>query len=112
MQMIMTKFLPWTDTKGMRVRATYTDTDRRESVTVSWSDELEPDANHDAAMRALCAKHDVEFQKGLDGREHASERFKADGWANAEYMRGCNGRDGYAYVRILKANRIAGKVSA
>ena len=111
MQMIMTKFLSWTDTKGQRVRATCTDTDRRESVTVSWDDELEPDANHDAAMRALCAKHDVEFQKWLDGREHASERYKADGWANAEYMRGCNGRDGYAYVRILKANLIAGKVS-
>ena len=111
MQMIMTKWIGPTDAHWQRVRATYTDTDRRESVTVSWDDELAPDANHDAAMRALCAKHDVEFQKEIDGCEHASERYKADGWANAEYMRGCNGRDGYAYVRILRANRIAGKVA-
>ncbi len=113
MQMIMTKYVPWTDTKPSRIRATYTDTDQRESVTVSadGADDETSDGAHDRAMRALCAKHDKAFAKWCK-EQYGDEAIAADGWANAEYMRGCNGRDGYAYVRILEANRIAGKVTA
>ena len=52
MQAIVTKYLGATDFHGSRVKATC----HAGSITVSWDDALDVDANHDAAARMLADK--------------------------------------------------------
>lgn len=60
MQAIITKYVPPTNHKPGRVKATC----ERGSLTVSWDHGLEIGDNHRAACDALCAKFDMEdFQK-------------------------------------------------
>ena len=49
---IITKFIPATNTKGARIKAT----GWRGSVTVPYSHEISPVANYRAAAEALCNK--------------------------------------------------------
>ena len=52
MQAIMTKYLPATNFKGSRVKATAS----AGSVTLHWDDALNHDANHTAAAMELAKK--------------------------------------------------------
>lgn len=54
MQSITTKYLPATDTKGSRIKATASGGGG--SVTVGYRDELNTDQNHVEAAKALCSK--------------------------------------------------------
>jgi hypothetical protein len=52
MQTIKTNFLPITNTKGARVKATA----EAGSITIDWDDSLLPEENHSEAAIALCHK--------------------------------------------------------
>lgn len=51
-QAITTKYLPATNVKGSRIKASC----QRSSVTLSWDDSLNIDGNHAAAAQALADK--------------------------------------------------------
>lgn len=72
MQAITTKYLPWTDTKPSRIKATAAS---GISVTITLHGDIEGDA-HDEAVRRLVAKL---------------------GWGPATYVRGAS-KDGFVYV--------------
>lgn len=79
MQAIITKYIPPTNTRGSRIKATC----ERGSLTVTWDDELDPSENHRAVCDALCAKFDAEdaAKYGIDPArsEHTWSRPKASG---------------------------------
>lgn len=114
MQVIFTKYQGPTNYRGSRVKAWVPDEspEHRESVTLSWDDALNTDENHNAALRALCAKHDKAFAEWLDAqpwRKDAGPRCFQDGWSNADFVRGATD-SGYAYVRLLSWNVVKGGI--
>lgn len=82
MKAISTKYHGPTNTRGSRISASDSDHNR---ITVSFNSELDTDANHDAAAKALCVKM---------------------GWTNHPLMRGCVSSDGYVYVFDAHSNRV------
>ena len=54
MKAIITKYLPATDTKGSRIKAS---AEGVKSVVISWNYVLGIEANHAAAARGLCEKY-------------------------------------------------------
>lgn len=53
MQSITTKYIPATNFRGSRVKAT---TASGQSIILSWADNLDTEENHDRAAIALCRK--------------------------------------------------------
>jgi hypothetical protein len=58
MKAIVTKFLPCTDTKGSRIKAS---AEGVKSVTIPYPHELSGEACHEAAALALCEKYGWNF---------------------------------------------------
>lgn len=56
MQAIITKYLPATNSRGSRVKATCS----RGSITVSWEYDVDEHANHTLAAEKLCTKFAAE----------------------------------------------------
>lgn len=77
MQAIITKYVPPTNTKPGRVKATC----ERGSLTVSWDHGLDDGANHRAVCDALCLRFDVEDEKKYGSKfgPHSWGRSKASG---------------------------------
>ena len=63
MQAITTKFIPATDTKGSRVKATA----QTGSVTLGWDHSLNPADNHKAAAMALVDKFSWYYGDWISG---------------------------------------------
>lgn len=87
MQAIVTKYLPATNTKPSRIKATCA----RGSLTVSMSYETGIDGEHDMAARALCRKFAVE-----DKAKYGTEPLK-NPWMKP-FVSGCLPSGNYAHV--------------
>lgn len=68
MQAIITKYLPATNYRGSRIKATC----ERGSLTVSWDHGLDAGENHRAVCDALCAKFDAEDEKKYRSKLNAT----------------------------------------
>lgn len=56
---IQTKYLPATNTRGSRIKATHVAPHFHKTVTVGYDHALHRAGNHRAAMTALCAKYNL-----------------------------------------------------
>lgn len=75
MQAIITKYLPPTNRRGSRVKATC----ERGSITVPWDSNLDAHENHEAACRAMCEQFDAEDRKEYGSTLGNWSRPKASG---------------------------------
>lgn len=86
MRTVVTKFLPATDTKGARIKAT---AEGVGSVTVAWDHSLDSELNHRLAMRTLLATYHFQLQSTAN----TVEKRCVDRWAQGSIKSGS-----YAFV--------------
>lgn len=81
MRTVVTKFLPATNTKGARIKAT---AENIGSVTVGWDYSLDSEMNHRQAMRTLLATYHFDLQS----KANTIEKRSVDRWAQGRIKDG------------------------
>lgn len=77
---IQTKYLPATNTRGSRMKATIGWGRLNKAITVPYDHALDPLENHRAVMRALCEK------RSLRAEQYAGDHFgNAMYWVNVAF---------------------------
>lgn len=79
MKAIITKYVPPTNYRGSKVKAS----EERQSVTLDWSSELNSDENHQAAAKALCAKMNWHGRLVMGGMEKFNVHCFVESWTES-----------------------------